>query len=263
MSSQARVRLSLAQPGFVVPLGLVLLLLAWHIASLPLDDLVLPGPVGVIRSLGELLASGELWAALVESGRTFLLGFVVAMLVGLPIGILMGMNRWVGRFGGLYVTIFWATPSIALLPLLIKWFGLSETTKLVIVLLSAVFPIIINTRVGIQQVGAPYREMARSFGANHWEVLRHVLLPGAVPYIVAGSQIAVGRAVIGVVVAELFTSVSGLGAVMTKYSNFFQMPRYFAGLVTFVLFSMLVTGLVEYISSRVVERERQPRRSRQ
>lgn len=250
----SRRRLAIGQPGFVVPGALLLLFAVWYvIAAIVHDPLFLPGPVEVAISFVRLLTSGQLAAAAVQSALTFITGLLLALAIGLPLGIMMALHPLTGKVGGLYVIIFWATPSIALLPLIIKWFGLTMTTKLVIVLLSAIFPIIINTRAGIEQVDESYREVARGFGATRWEMIRYILVPGSVPYIVAGLQIAVGRAVIGVVVAELFTSVSGLGALMSEYANFFQMAGYFAALIMFILFSLAVTGLVNWLAAHAVQ----------
>jgi ABC-type nitrate/sulfonate/bicarbonate transport system permease component len=108
---------------------------------------------------------------------------------------------------------------------------------------------VINTQVGIQNVDKSYVEVASAFGATRWEILRHVLFPAAVPYLIAGIRIAIGRAIIGVIVAELYTSVTGLGARMTYYSNFFQVANYFAALLMFVLFSVATTEAARLIET--------------
>jgi ABC-type nitrate/sulfonate/bicarbonate transport system permease component len=120
----------------------------------------------------------------------------------------------------------------------------------VLVFLSAFWPLVINTQVGIQNVDKSYVEVATAFGATRMEILKHVLFPASVPYLVAGMRIAVGRAIIGVIVAELFTSVTGLGARMTYYSNFFQVANYFAALLMFILFSVATTEAVRLIEYR-------------
>jgi NitT/TauT family transport system permease protein len=233
--------------------SVVVLLIVWQVVGMNSDPIVLPTPLAVFASWWELMKTGELITAAGASVTVFALGFATALALGIPLGVATGVSRPLGYFFDTYITIFWSTPSIALLPLLVVWFGLTLETKLVLVFLSAFWPLVINTQVGIQHVEKSYLEVATAFGAKRMELLRHVLFPAAVPYLVAGIRIAVGRAIIGVIVAELYTSVTGLGARMTYYSNFFQIANYFAALLMFVVFSVAMTEavrLVEYKFSR-------------
>ena len=230
--------------------SVIVLLVLWQIAGMSTETYVLPTPVDVFASWWKLTLSGELITAAGSSAFVFLLGFAAALVLGLPLGIATGVSRPLGHFFDTYITIFWSTPSIALLPLLVVWFGLTFETKLILVFLSAFWPLVINTQVGIQNVDKSYLEVATAFGARRWEILRHVLFPAAIPYLVAGVRIAVGRAIIGVIVAELYTSVTGLGARMTYYSNFFQVANYFAALLMFVVFSVVTTEAVRLIEYR-------------
>jgi len=230
--------------------SIMVLLIGWQLAGMSTEDYVLPTPLEVFASWWRLTMSGELLTAAGSSAFVFVLGFAAALILGLPLGIATGVSRPLGYFFDTYITIFWSTPSIALLPLLVVWFGLTLETKLILVFLSAFWPLVINTQVGIQNVDKSYVEVATAFGARRSEILRHVLFPAAVPYLVAGVRIAVGRAIIGVIVAELYTSVTGLGARMTYYSNFFQVANYFAALLMFVAFSVITTEAVRVIEHR-------------
>jgi ABC-type nitrate/sulfonate/bicarbonate transport system permease component len=230
--------------------SVLILLAVWQIAGMCTDPYILPTPVEVAQSWWRLTLSGELIIASGASVFVFVLGFSIALALGIPLGIATGVSRPLGDFFDTYVTIFWSTPSIALLPLLVVWFGLTLETKLVLVFLSAFWPLVINTQVGIQHVDKSYVEVATAFGATRYEVLRHVLFPASVPYLIAGIRIAVGRAIIGVIVAELYTSVTGLGARMTYYSNFFQVANYFAALLMFVVFSVATTEAARLIENR-------------
>jgi NitT/TauT family transport system permease protein len=227
--------------------SVIVLLIVWQLGGMATDPYILPTPVAVAQSWWQLTLSGELISAAGASVLVFILGFSIALALGVPLGIATGISQPLRDFCDTYVTIFWSTPSIALLPLLVVWFGLTLETKLVLVFLSAFWPLVINTQVGIQNVDKSYLEVANAFGATRYETLRHVLFPAAVPYLVAGMRIAVGRAIIGVIVAELFTSVTGLGARMTYYSNFFQVANYFAALLMFILFSVVTTEAVRLI----------------
>jgi NitT/TauT family transport system permease protein len=230
--------------------SVIVLLVLWQIGGMMTDPFVLPTPVAVAKSWWALTLSGELISAAGASVTVFIIGFAIALALGVPLGIATGVSQPLRDFCDTYVTIFWSTPSIALLPLLVVWFGLTLETKLVLVFLSAFWPLVINTQVGIQNVDKSYIEVATAFGATRYEQLRHVLFPASVPYLVAGMRIAVGRAIIGVIVAELFTSVTGLGARMTYYSNFFQVANYFAALLMFILFSVVTTEAVRLIEIR-------------
>ena len=231
-------------------ISVLVLLVAWQIGGMTTEEYILPTPVQVAISWWKLTLSGELIVAAGASVFVFVLGFALALVTGIPLGIATGLSRPLGHFFDTYITIFWSTPSIALLPLLVVWFGLTLETKLALVFLSAFWPLVINTQVGIQNVDKSYQEVATAFGATRYEILRHVLFPAAIPYLVAGMRIAIGRAIIGVIVAELFTSVTGLGARMTYYSNFFQVANYFAALMMFVVFSVATTEAVRIIENR-------------
>ncbi len=230
--------------------SVILLLAIWQIGGMTTESYILPTPAEVAVSWWKLMLTGELLTAAGASVFVFILGFAIALLLGIPLGIATGVSRPLGHFFDTYITVFWSTPSIALLPLLVVWFGLTLETKLVLVFLSAFWPLIINTQVGIQNVDKSYIEVATAFGATRYEILRHVLMPASIPYLVAGIRIAVGRAIIGVIVAELYTSVTGLGARMTYYSNFFQVANYFAALMMFVVFSVATTEAVRIIEHR-------------
>jgi NitT/TauT family transport system permease protein len=230
--------------------SLVAFLALWQALGARVDPLFLPTPTAVLAEFPGLIASGQLGGAILSSLSIFLIGFGLAVASGIPLGILLGRSRVLADFSDVYVTIFWATPTIALLPLFVTWFGLTLTTKLVIVFLSAFWPLLINTQTGVQNVDRTFGEVADSFGATRLEHLAFVTLPSAVPYIVAGLRIAIGRAIIGVIVAELYTSVSGLGALMTLFSNFFETAKYFAALTTLVVFSVILTEAVRLIEER-------------
>jgi NitT/TauT family transport system permease protein len=232
--------------------SVIVLLVVWELVGLQMESFVLPTPVEVAVAWWNLLLSGELLEASWASIVVFIFGFGAALLLGIPLGIATGVWRPLGHFFDTYITVFWSTPSIALLPMLVVWFGLTFETKLVLVFLSGFWPLVINTQVGIQNVDRSLIEVATAFGARRSEILKHILLPASITYLVAGIRIAVGRAVIGVIVAELFTSVTGLGARMTYYSNFFQTANYFAALLMFILFSVAVTEGVRLFEVKFV-----------
>jgi NitT/TauT family transport system permease protein len=228
------------------------LIVVWEIVAIIANNpLTLPTPSSVARALGNLTTNGGLWGPALVSARVFILGFAFALALGLPVGVLIASWRLAERTVHSWLIISWATPIIALLPLLVTWFGLTTVTQLIVVALSAFFPVVVNTQVGIEAVEKLLVDAARVFGASPAKVLFRVKLPGAMPMIAAGIQVAVGRAVLGVVVAELFVSSTGLGGKMSYYANYFQIADYFATLVVFVAFSVVVTEAADYVARRM------------
>lgn len=230
--------------------SIVVVLGVWEIIAVNINPLFLPTPFAVARSLVHLTAHGGLPMATLVSLEVFLIGFVMAAALGILAGLLFGLIDPLKHFAELWLTVFWATPAIALLPLIVIWFGLTTTTQVIIVFLSTFFPVVMETTVAVFHVDQSLVRVARAFGATQWERLRHIILPGAIPYIVSGLRIAVGRAVVGVIVAELFTSSTGLGSKMTDYADYFETANYFAVLVVFVVFSLVLTECVALFERR-------------
>jgi len=231
-------------------LSVILLLVAWELIGVHVNPLFLPTPTSVGQTVVALALAGTLLQATWVSLELFLVGFGIAIGIGVPIGVTLGRSAKAFQFFETFITIMWATPVIALLPLFVIWFGLTFTTQLLIVLLSAVFPIILNTEIGVRNVDTTLLEMVTCFGATRGERLRYVIWPAAVPYITTGLRVGVGRAIVGVVVAELFTTASGLGGQMTYYANYFETSKYFADLFMFILFSVVVTEVVALLERR-------------
>jgi NitT/TauT family transport system permease protein len=150
-----------------------------------------------------------------------------------------------------FITAFNATPRLVFLPLLLLWFGLGLWSKVMIVFIGALFPILINTYEGVRNADRVLINVVRSFGATEWGIARLVVVPNALPYIVVGLRLAIGRAVLGVVVAEFFGSEDGLGVVMVRAASRFQVDVVFAGLIVFAALSLLMTGLVKLLEDRL------------
>jgi NitT/TauT family transport system permease protein len=231
-------------------ISIVAMLAIWEIVALNVNPLFLPTPVSVAEAFVDLIAHGGLLQATWVSLQVFLIGFAVAAAAGLICGFAFGLSDVLHDLSDPWLTIFWATPSVALLPLIVIWFGLTTMSQIVIVFLSTFFPVAIETSVAVKHIDTTLLKVAKAFGATQFERLVHIVFPSAVPYVVSGLRVAVGRAVIGVIVAELFTSATGLGAKMTYYSNYFQTANYFAALVMFVIFSFALTEAVALIERR-------------
>ena len=208
-------------------------LLLWEIAGryVVKNPLFLATPTQAIVSIGKMIANGELAYHSWVSAQEFLIGFIAACVAGVVIGLLMAtmekaaftLNPWVA---GIY-----ATPVIAVAPLFILWFGIGIWSKVAVVISLVVFPVIINTEVGIRSVDKQLIEAVRAFGASPGQIFRKVTLPAAIPFILAGIRLGVGRGLIGVVVGELFGSRAGLGFLIIQSSEVFNMPDLFAGII--------------------------------
>jgi ABC-type nitrate/sulfonate/bicarbonate transport system permease component len=229
--------------------AVVVALAAWQlVAALRVKPaLVLPGPVDVMNAFGQLFSTSEIWTDLMTSGKELLYGFVLAVVVGLPIGLMIGWYRRLSFVLNPFVTFLYATPRIALTPLLIIWLGIGDASKIAIVFLMAVFPILINAATGVQSLDPAVLRVARCFGAGDLQIFRTVALPGSVPFIISGMRLAVGQALIGVFVAELAGADSGVGMLMNTAGQQFQTSVVFAGLFIFAITGVLLTGLLRRV----------------
>jgi sulfonate transport system permease protein len=234
---------------FLWVLGLLLVPVVWHLYSMVNDDKLIVGPLDVARAFGDLTASGELFTAAQSSGTVLALGLVAGAIPGLVVGILVGRFRLLDLVVDPYINAAFATPLVAIVPILIVALGFGVQAKIVIVAMFVFFPVAINTATGVREVPRDLVELARSFCAREYTVWRDVLIPGALPYIVTGFRLAIGRALIAVVVAEFSTSVTGLGFMILRYSRRFRMAE---GLVPVVL--LMIVGFVLYWALKRVEK---------
>src|SRR5215813_4308310 len=207
-------------PSWVITVAsLVVLLGTWEIFGRDVNPVFGSYPSAIAEAGWELARTGKLWAALGDSLRPFLVGYGLAILIGVPIGLVTGRFRTVEAAIGIYITAGYAMPLVALVPLLVLWLGLGFAVKVAVIFLMAVFPICINTWLGVTAVPKTLIEVGKSFVAPDSVILRRIILPATLPYIMAGIRLAVGRAVVAMVIAEFFTSISGLGAVIITSAN--------------------------------------------
>jgi NitT/TauT family transport system permease protein len=214
--------------------------------------LFLPLPSDVADAFVKLFTDPRqnIWADLSTSGFEFSTGYVLAIVVGLALGVGMG---WYTRFQYAldpFVSFFYATPRIVLIPLFIIWFGIDWQSKVAVIFLGALFPIIINTMAGVRNTDAALLRVAKSFGASEALVFRRVVLPGAVPFILTGFRLGVGHALTGVVVGELIAARHGVGKLISDYGVTFQMPKMFAAVIFIAGTGVLLTWLLQRIENR-------------
>ncbi len=208
-------------------------------------------PSQVAGTLWDMFATGMIWAPLGVSASAFAIGLTLAIIVGLPLGVLLGRSVTLDAMLDPFITAFNATPRLVFLPLLMLWFGIGMWSKVAVVFLGAVFPLLINTYEGVRNSDRLLVNVVRSFGANEWDIARLVVVPNALPFIVVGLRLAIGRAVLGVVVSEFFGSQDGLGVVMVRAASEFKVNIVFAGLIVFAALSLVMTGLVKLLEDRM------------
>lgn len=232
------------------------ILLVWEMVPrlVPLSAgtrLFLATPSEIVATLWEMFATGTIWAPLAVSATGFGVGLGLAIVVGLPLGVLLGRSRTCDALFDPFITALNATPRLVFLPLLLLWLGLGLWSKVAIVFIGALLPMVINTVEGVRNTDKLLVNVVRSFGAKEWDIARMVVIPNAMPYIVAGLRLAIGRAILGVVVSEFFGSESGLGVMMVQAAGRYEVNVVFAGVVVFAALSLAMTSLVKLLENRL------------
>ncbi|MDC7785077.1 ABC transporter permease subunit [Rhodoplanes sp. TEM] len=239
-------------PRWIISTGtIVALLVAWEIFGRDINPVFGSYPSAIAVAGWELVASGELVRALAESIQPFVLGYAMSVVVGVPLGLVLGRFRTVEAALGLLVTGGYAMPLVALVPLLVLWLGLGFWVKVAVIFLMCVFPIAINTWLGVKVVPKPLIEVGRAFVAPDLVILRRIVLPATLPYIMAGLKLSVGRGVVAMVIAEFFTAISGLGGIIINAANAFDTARMFVPIVVLMVLATLLNALVGTIERRV------------
>ncbi len=227
------------------------LLVLWEIFGRDVNPVFGSYPSAIAVAFWELVLSGQLWSALYDSLRPFLLGYGLAIVVGIPVGLIIGRFRTMEAAFGIYITAGYAMPLVALVPLLILWLGLGFAVKVAIVFLMSLFPICINTWLGVTAVPKTLIEVGKSFVAPNHVIVRRIILPATLPYIMAGIRLAVGRAVVAMVIAEFFTTISGLGAVIINSANNFDTATMFVPIIILMLMAVGLNYLIGWVERRV------------
>ena len=208
-------------------------------------------PTAIFEAFIVLAKSGKLLKAPIDSLQPFLAGYGLAVVIGVPLGLIIGRFAFLEAALGVYVTAGFAMPLVALVPLLILWMGLGFTVKMAIIFLMAVFPITINAWLGVRAVPKTLIEVGLSFVASPATILRRIVLPATLPYIMAGLRLAVGRAVVAMIVAEFFTSIGGLGGIIINSANNFDTATMFVPVIVIVLLAIGLTWLIGVVERRV------------
>jgi NitT/TauT family transport system permease protein len=232
--------------GFVVAI-----LIVWEITAPFINPIFFTSPSNIAVAFYETTVSGELPYFLGQSLEVMVYGLVSAVVVGIPLGVAMARIRRLDWALDLPINALYATPLVAVVPLLVLWFGIYLKAKIIVVFLFAVFPILINTYQGVRECDKGMIEVAQSFRSSEWRMWRDVLLPFAVPYIIAGLRLAIGRGLIGMIIAEFYTTISGLGFMITKYANVFAMDKTFVPVIVLMVLGVSLTTLLKWVGRRI------------
>jgi NitT/TauT family transport system permease protein len=226
----------------------------WELISRFLVDnaLFLAAPSQIAVAIYSLAVTGQLWHHVGVSAAEFALGYVIASIIGIALGLAMASSDTVKRALQPWVSGLYATPTIALAPLFILWLGIGIWSKVIVVITLVLFPVAINTEAGLRTTSERLIEMLRSFGATRRQIFFKVSLPSAVPFILAGLKLGIGRGLIGVVVAELFGSRAGLGRLISQSADAFNMPELFAGVVVLAIAGIVMTAGFGWLEKRLV-----------
>jgi NitT/TauT family transport system permease protein len=239
-------------PSWLITVGsIALVLLLWEWFGRDVNPVFGSYPSAIALAFVDLVRTGKLGTALVESLQPFVAGYVLAIVLGVPLGLLIGRFRAAEAGLGIYITAGYAMPLVALVPLLVLWLGLGFAVKAAVVFLMSVFPICINTWLGVAAVPKSLIDVGKAFVAPNLVILRRIVLPATLPYIMAGIRLAVGRAVVAMVIAEFFTSISGLGAIIINSANNFDTATMFVPIVVLMVLAIGLNALIGWVERRV------------
>ncbi len=227
-------------------LSAVAFIALWQIVSMNVSPVILPSPGNVAAAFVELTASGELIRATGQTIWPFAIGLSIAFVIGTSLGLVLGIFRPAARILDPYIFVFWSIPNIAWLPLFIAWFGVGQLTLIIFVFVSAVFPQLLTVEAGAKEADSFLVEVARSLGGTKSEILRIVVLPAALPYIFAGLRIAVGRALVGIIVGQLLIVATGIGYMFQFYGETLSLAKYFAPLIVIAALAVALNRAVNW-----------------
>ena len=225
---------------------------AWELYASTAKLLLVPTFTGTIRAIGQLIIDPKVWAAFLISNQALVVGFAIAVALGIPLGLAAARYRRIEGFVDPYLSILLVTPMAALIPILIMSLGVqSLASRLFLVVVFAIPVVIVNSRAGVRQVDPGLIEMATSFGAGEREIWRKILLPGALPAIMTGVRLGLGRAVTGMVIIELLMVAVGIGGLILNYQGRFEAALLYGTVVLVVFEALILVSLVRVIEARV------------
>jgi len=233
--------------------GVTIFLIIWELVGNVLqfiNPMFMSAPSLIAKAAIDLFSSGEIYNDLYISGTELLGGYLLSAVVAIPFGIMVGWYKKMSYIFDPFINAMNATPRVALLPLVIIWLGIGILSKVGIIFLGAVFPILINSRDGVKTTPLNLLNAARSFGASEWMIFKAVVLPSTIPFILSGLRQGLGRAIVGVMVGELYAATAGIGFMITVAGATFQTDKVFVGVLVFALTGMIGTEILAKVEKR-------------
>jgi NitT/TauT family transport system permease protein len=232
-------------------LSVLAILAAWEVYGRSTDPVLFTYPTAVAQAFVDMVQDGTLPKAFGQSLGVLMIGMVLGVLAGIALGVVAGRSRIAAALMDVPTIALYATPMVALVPVLVLWFGFGMQAKIVVVFLFVVFPVLINTATGVRELDTRLEEVARSFCSSEARMWRDLILPSSLPYIVTGIRIAIGRGLVGIVVAEFYTALAGLGFLIVANANEFRTDRVMVPVVMLMVLGVLFTKGVELVERRL------------
>ena len=236
----------------------------WQLATYQGKSMLIPTFVNTALAIPELLVGDyrqDLWTALFNSNQAMIVGLMISIVVGIPLGLLIGRFRRIERFANLYISILLVTPMAAVIPLLVMSLGVRDgafPSRVILIVLFSIVMLIVNSRAGVRQVDPALIEMARCFGAGEMQIWRRIMLPGSLPAIMTGVRLGLGRAITGMVVIELLLIAVGVGNLIQKYDARLDGAHLYALIIIIVFEALILIQLVRWIERRVAPWRKAP-----
>ena len=255
-AATAGIRRRQTRRAFITPaevglpaLAIAIILGVWQLSGLFLNPILVSTPAAVAAELGALGANGAIWLALGQSLEEMVIGLAAGLIVGIGLGLLMGRYTLADKILSPYVNFFNATPLVVIIPLVIIWVGITIESRLLFVFLISLWPVLLNTVAGIRNVNRGYVDVGTAFGYTEAQIVRHISLPAAIPYILAGARISAGLAIIGMIVSEMEISFVGLGFLLVSFGNSFETAKLLAVVIVTSLLGVLNVTILKWVQA--------------
>lgn len=241
----------LSKPSVYLPiLSLLAVFGGWELVGRSINPLLFSPPSIVVGQFGELISSGELQAAAKITMQALFLGYFLAVVIGIPFGIVMGVWSRLGDILQPYLYAIFSTPRVVVVPLIVVWFGIGFEARLFLVFFWSAIAISVNTAQGVRHARPDLVEVAHSFRVSRVQLARHVLIPGAIPFVLAGLRIGAERAIVGVIIGEMFLQIVGLGGIITEGSADLEPAKMLCAVVVIAVMGTIIITALDAIERR-------------
>ncbi|GAA4486551.1 ABC transporter permease [Actinoallomurus oryzae] len=256
---RVRGRRSGVASGRIRTVGMYLISIAigvgiWQLVAMQYGSALVASPAQTITAAKELASDGTLLNSVIASSRRILIGWGLGLVVGVPVGLLMGRLTVIRQLLDPYIEFFRFIPPVAFVTLAVVWLGIGESSKVVLIFYTSVFIVTLNTIAGVLSVNESKLRAATSLGANRWQVMRSVVLPATVPHIITGARLAMGNSFLTIVSAEIVAAQVGLGALIWTSRNYGRIDWVFVGIITLGILGFVFDRVLRVVSTRVLRR---------